>query len=106
MWIICLIADVMPESIFIAIENVVGTACDINGIDKAVFAEGIGEVPEGFFVAGGDVVELIVDTTDGATLHLAMQEETAWDSAVADKDELAEERATTLLNEVLDLLAP
>ena len=91
MRIICCITDIMPYTIFVAIEDIIGTASDVDGIDEAVFAEGIGEVPEGFLVTGGDVVELVVDTADGATLHLAMQEETAWYFSVADENELAEE---------------
>ena len=49
------------DAILTAIEDIIGTACDVDGIDEAVFAEGIGKVPEGFFVAGGDEVELVVD---------------------------------------------
>lgn len=31
--------------------------------------EGIGKVPEGFHVTGGDIVELVVGAADGAALH-------------------------------------
>ena len=55
MWIVCSIADVVPDAILVAIENIVGTAGDVDGVDEAVFAEGIGEVPEGFLVAGGRI---------------------------------------------------
>ena len=91
MWIISRIANVMTDAIFITIEDIVGTAGDVDGIDEAVFAEGIGKVPKGFLVAGGDVVELVINAAYGATFHLAMQEETARYFSVADEDELAEE---------------
>ena len=106
MWIIGSIANVVPDAVLIATEHVIGTACDVDGVDEAVLTEGIGKVPEGFLMAGGDVIELVADAAYGPTFYLAVQEETAWDGAIADEDELAEERATTLLNEVLDLLAP
>ena len=93
----------MSDTIFGAIENVVGTACDVDGIDETVFAEGIGKVPEGFLVAGGNEIKLVIDSADGATFHLAMQEEAGGDSAVADEDELTEEGATMFLNVVLNL---
>ena len=95
----------MPNAIFAAIEDIVCTACDVDSIDEAVFAEGIGEVPESFFMAGGDEVKLIADTANGATLHLAVQEETGGDGAVADKNELTEEGAATVLDKVFYLLA-
>ena len=52
-------ANVVPDAILTAIETMVCSTCDIDGIDEAVLAEGIGKVPEGFFVAGGDEVELV-----------------------------------------------
>ena len=57
MWIISRIANVMSDTILTAIEAIVCSTGDVDGIDKAVFAESIGEVPEGLFVAGGDEVE-------------------------------------------------
>ena len=95
----------MPEAILSAIEDIVGAASDIDSIDETIFAEGIGEVPKGFFVAGGNEVELVGDSANGATLYLAMQEEAGGDAAVADKDELTEEGPTMSLNVVLNLLA-
>ena len=95
----------MSDTIFIAIEDIVGSACDVDGIDEAIFAEGISEIPKGFFVAGCNEVELVTDATDGAAFYLAMQEETRGDGAIANKDELTEEETTTFLNEVLDFLA-
>ena len=106
MWVICRITKIMTEAGFIAIEYIISSACDVDGIDEAIFTEGIGKVPEGFLVASGDVVKLVANTTNGTTLHLAMQEETAWNHAIADEDELTEERASTFLNEVLHLLTP
>ena len=105
MWIFRRIANVMHDAVLTAIEAIVGTTCDVNGIDEAVFAEGIGKVPEGFFVVGGDEVELVADAANGATFHLAVQEETAGDGAIADEDELTEERTASLLDEVFHLLA-
>ena len=84
MWIIGGIAYVVSDAVLIATEHVIGTACDVDGVDEAVLTEGIGKVPEGFLMAGGDVVELVADAAYGPTLHLAMQEETAWDGAIAD----------------------
>lgn len=72
MWIIGRIANVMSDAILIAIEDIIIAACDVDGIDEAVFAEGIGKVPEGFFVAGGDEIELVADAANGASLHFAM----------------------------------
>ena len=54
------ITNVVPDAILTAIEDIVGTTCDVDGIDEAVFTEGIGKVPEGFFVAGGDEIELVI----------------------------------------------
>ena len=105
MGIIGSIANIMSYAIIIAIEDIVGTTGDVDGIDETVFTEGIGKVPEGFLVAGGDVVELVVDAADGATLNFAVKIEGGGDGAVADEDELTEERATPLLNIVLDLIA-
>ena len=95
----------MSNTILIAIEYIVSAACDINGINETVFTESIGKVPKGFLVAGGDEIELVIDTANGAALHLAVQEETGGDGAIADEDELTEERATLFLNVVLDFLA-
>jgi hypothetical protein len=85
------IAYIMPVACFVTIEHIIGTACNVDGIYETVFSKGIGEVPEGFFVASSDVVELIIDTANRATLYLAVQEETARYFSVADEDELAEE---------------
>ena len=52
-------ANVVPDAILTAIETIVCSAGDVDGVDEAVFAEGIGEVPEGFLVASGDEVELV-----------------------------------------------
>ena len=60
MWIIGSIANVMSDTIFAAIEDIVCSAGDVDGINEAIFSEGIGKVPEGFFVAGGDEVELVI----------------------------------------------
>ena len=90
MRIICRITDVMSDTILTAIEDIVGTASDVDGINEAVFAEGIGKVPKGFFVAGGDEIELVVDAANGATFYLAVQEEAGGDGAITDKDELAD----------------
>jgi len=65
----------MSNSIFATIEAIIITAGDVDGIDETVFAEGIGKVPKGFLVAGGDVVELVINAAYGATFHFAMQEE-------------------------------
>ena len=46
----------------------------VNGIDEAVFTEGISEVPESFLVASGDVVELVVNASNGTAFDLTMQE--------------------------------
>lgn len=105
MWVICRITNVMPNNTFATIEHIISTASDVDGIDEAVFTESVSKVPKGFFVAGSDKVELVIDSADSSTFHLAMQEETAGDGAVADEDELTEEGAATLLNKVLDFLA-
>ena len=76
MWIICRITNVMPYAVFTAIEHIISTASDVDGIDEAIFTEGIGKVPKSFLVAGGNEIELVTDATDGSTLHFAMQEET------------------------------
>jgi len=91
MWVIISIANVMSNTRFIAIEYIIGTASYVDGIDEAVFAEGIGKVPEGFLVASGDIEELVVNASYGTAFHLTMQEETARDGAITHKDELAEE---------------
>ena len=91
MWIFVWLSYVMFKSIFIAIEYVISTASDVDGINESVFAEGIGKVPEGFLVAGGDEIELVAYAPDGSTFHLAMQEETAWYFSIANEDKLAEE---------------
>ena len=63
-------ADVMTDTFFIAVEHIVCTASDVDDIDEAVFTEGIGEVPKGFLVASGDVVELVVNATYGSAFTL------------------------------------
>ena len=50
----------MPDTIA-AIEHILNTVGDVDGIDETIFTEGMGEVPEGFLVAKSDVVELVVD---------------------------------------------
>ena len=105
MWVFGRITYVMSDTILIAIEYVIGTACDVDGIDEAIFAEGIGKVPEGFFVAGGNEIELVTDAANGATFYLSMKIEAAGNGAVADEDELSEEGTASFLNEVLDFLA-
>ena len=85
------ISNVMPNSILAAIEHIVIAASDVNGIYETIFAEGIGKIPEGFLVTSSDVEKLVIYATNGTAFHLTMQEETAWNSAVTDKDELAEE---------------
>ena len=74
MWIFGDISDVMTDAISVAVEYIIGTASDVDGIEEAVFTEGIGKVPEGFLVAGGDVEELVFDTANGATFHLAIRQ--------------------------------
>ena len=81
----------MPEAIFVTIEHIICTACDIDGIDEAIFPEGIGKVPEGFLVASGDEIELVVYPSDSATFNFTMQEEAAWYISIADENELTEE---------------
>ena len=39
------ITYIMPYTILIAIEDVIGTAGDVDSIDETVFTDGIGEVP-------------------------------------------------------------
>ena len=67
------IAYIMPVACFIAIEHIIGTASDIYGIDEAVFTEGIGKIPKGFLVAGGDVVKLI-NMSNGTALCLVIRQ--------------------------------
>ena len=45
MWIFVWLSYVMFKSIFIAIEYVISTASDVDGIDESVFAEGVSEIP-------------------------------------------------------------
>ena len=59
---------------FVTTKHIVCTTCNVNGIDEAVFTEGISEVPEGFLVASGDVVELVVNASNGTAFDLTMQE--------------------------------
>ena len=59
MWIIGGIAYVVPDAVLIATEHVIGPACDVDGVDEAVFTEGIGKVPKGFLESGGTVVPII-----------------------------------------------
>ena len=105
MWIVRHLAYVMPSAILVAIEYIISSASNIDGIGETVFTECIGKVPMGFFVAGGNEIELVTDSADGATFHLAMQEEAGGNGAIADEDELTEEGSTSLLYEVLHLLA-
>ena len=91
MGIICRITDVMADSVFVTIEHIICTASDIDGIDEAIFPEGIGEIPKGFLVSGSNEIELIIYPSDSATLHLAMQEKTARYFSIADENELTEE---------------
>ena len=105
MWILFGITNIMSYCIFTTIIYIIGSTCNIDSINETVFAKGIGKVPKGFFMTGGNEVKLVANTTNGAALYLTMQEETARDGTIADENELAEEGATTFLNEVLDFLA-
>ena len=58
MWIFVWLSYVMSDAIFVATEHIIITAGDIDGIDETVFAEGISKVSKGFFVAGGNEVEV------------------------------------------------
>ena len=60
MWIIGRITYVMSYTILTAIEDIISTTCDIDGIDETVFTESVGKIPEGFFVAGGNEIELVI----------------------------------------------
>ena len=91
MRIIHWIVDIMTDTIFITIEHIICTASNVDGIDKAVFSKGISKIPKGFLVASCNVIELVVNAAYGSAFNLSMQEETAWNRAVTDKDELAEE---------------
>ena len=90
------IAYIMPVACFVTTVAMVCTTCNVDGIDETVFAEGIGKVPEGFLVTGGDEVKLVTNAANGSTLHLAMQEETARDGTIADENELADLAALTI----------
>ena len=81
----------MLYSLFITTEHIVGTACDVDGIDEAIFPEGIGEIPKGFLVSSNNEIELIVYSSDSATFNFTMQEEAARYISIADKNELTEE---------------
>ena len=50
----------MPGIILTAIEYIISTAGDVDGIDKAVFSESIGKVPKGFLMAGGVETEFVI----------------------------------------------
>ena len=50
----------MSYTILTAIEDIISTTCDIDGIDETVFTESVGKIPEGFFVAGGNEIELVI----------------------------------------------
>ena len=106
MWIIVWLSYVMFNFIFIAIEYIISSTSYVDSINKTIFAEGVSEIPKGFFVAGSDIIELVPNTPYGATFYFAMQIETGGDGAIADEDELAEEGAAAILNEVFDLFAP
>ena len=60
----------------VAVEAVVGSAGDVDGIDETIFAEGVGKVPKCFLVAGGDVVKPIAYAANGSAFYFAMQIET------------------------------
>ena len=89
----------------VAVEAVVGSAGDVDGIDETIFAEGVGKVPKCFLVAGGDVVKSIAYAANGSAFYFAVQIETVGDGAVADKNELPEETAAVFLNVVFHLVA-
>ena len=87
----------MTDAISTTTEHIIGTTSNVDGIYETIFAQGIGKIPKGFFVASSDVVELVVNATNGTAFHLTMQEETAWNHAVTHEDELTEERTATFL---------
>ena len=89
----------------VAVEAVVGSAGDVDGIDETIFAEGVGKVPKCFLVAGGDVVKPIAYAANGSAFYFSVQIETVGDGAVADKNELPEETAAVFLNVVFHLVA-
>ena len=60
MRIIRRITNIMSYTIFAAIEYIVCSTSNIDGIDETVFAEGIGKVPKGFLVAGGVETEFVI----------------------------------------------
>ena len=91
MWIVSGVTNIMSDSFFIAIEYIISSSCNVDCIDEAIFPEGIGEIPKGFLVSGSNEIELIVYSSDSATLHLAMEEETARYISIADENELTEE---------------
>ena len=69
------IAYVMLDTIFIATEYIIGTTCNVDGINENVFAEIINKVPKGFLVAGSDVVKLIKMSKDAAVCLVIRQYE-------------------------------
>ena len=67
------------------------TAGEIDGIDVAVFAQGVGEAPKGFGVSRGDDAKAVVGgANEGFALHFAVEGEARGELAVGNEDKLAE----------------
>ena len=101
-----LVADVVSGAICCTIEAIIGTAGNVYGINKTIFAQGIGKVPHGFLSLALYIEEIFAHACQCPALHLAMEIEASGQYAIGNKDELAEEAAFLLYSVVLDLFVP
>lgn len=99
-----LVADVVCLAVGGAIEAIVCATSDVDGIDEAILADGVGKVPHCLLALALYVEEFLAHACQGSALHLAVKIETAWQDSVGNEDELAEEVAPLFYAIVLDLL--
>ena len=74
-----IIAYVMRFAVGGAIETVALATGDVDSIGETVFAQGIGEIPEGFGMTGLYIIYVVVGSScQGTALHLAVKLELGW----------------------------
>lgn len=97
-----LVANVVCPAIRCAVEAIVRTTGNVNGINEPILAQGIGKVPHGFLSLALYIEEFLAHACQGPSLYLAMKIEPAGQYAIGNKDELAEETALLLYAVVLN----
>ena len=90
MWIVCRGMNIEASALDIAIEGIITTARNVDGVNKSIFTKGIGKTPHRLLVARRDVIQSVAHSAYSATLNLAMQIKSRRELPIAYEHKLAE----------------